>query len=123
MLNRQHGYVVRNGMLDSYDPTPATTLAAIWDINPSASFVGTYRESGEVAAKRHGFLQKPDGSLAITFDFICQDSVGCAGAPFGTVAFATIAFGLDARGVIVGQYSLVNGGAPHGFVALPVDVN
>jgi hypothetical protein len=49
--------------------------------------------------------------------------MGCAGAPFGTVAFATIAFGLDARGVIVGQYSLVNGGAPHGFVALPVDVN
>jgi hypothetical protein len=123
MLNRQHGYVVRNGMLDSYDPTPATTLAAIWDINPSASFVGTYRESGEVAAKRHGFLQRPDGSLAITFDFSCQDSMGCAGAPFGTVAFATIAFGLDARGVIVGQYSLVNGGAPHGFVALPVDVN
>jgi hypothetical protein len=123
MFNRQHGYVVRNGMLEPYDPTPATTLTAIWDINPSQQFVGTYRESGEVAAKRHAFLQKPDGSLPITLDFTCQESTGCAGAPFGTVAFATVAFGVNPDSVIVGHYLLVNGGAVHGFVAIPSDTN
>jgi hypothetical protein len=119
MLNQQHGYLVRNGMFESYDPTPATTLTAIWDINPRQQFVGTYRESGEPLAKRHGFLQSPDGSAAMTLDFVCQELEGCAGAPFGTPAFATVAFGVNPDGVIVGQYVLVNGGAPHGFVARP----
>jgi len=123
MLNQQHGYLVRNGMLESYDPTAATTVTAIWDINASQQFVGTYRESGEAAAKRHAFLQRLDDSAPITFDFICQESAGCAGAPFGTVAFATVAFGLNPQGVIVGQYVLVSGGAPHGFVAIPRDMN
>ena len=49
----------------------------------------------------------------------CQDPAGCAGGPLGTVAFATIAYGLNPDGVIVGQYSLTNGGTPHGFVAMP----
>jgi hypothetical protein len=123
MSNQQHGYVVRNGELTPYDPTPATTLSAIWDINPGQQFVGTYRESGEVAAKRHAFLQNPDGSAPINLDFTCQQPAGCAGAPFGTVAFATVAFGINPRGVVVGQYLLVNGGAPHGFVAIPADTN
>jgi hypothetical protein len=123
MSNRQHGYVVRNAMLEPYDPTPATTLTAIWDINPGQQFVGTYRELGEVAAKRHAFLQHPDGSLPITFDFTCQEPTGCAGTPIGTVAFATVAFGVNPDGIIVGQYALANGGAPHGFVAPPADTN
>lgn len=123
MSGHQRGYVVRNGMFEPYDPTPTATLTAIWDVNPSKQFVGTYRESGEVASKRHAFAQHPDGSAPITFDFTCQDLEGCAGAPFGTVAYATIAFGVSPEGVIVGQYALVNGGAPHGFVAVPVDLN
>ena len=118
MLNQQHGYLVRNGMIESYDPTAATTVTAIWDINASQQFVGTYRESGELAAKRHAFVQKLDDSAPITLDFICQESAGCAGAPLGTVAFATVAFGINPQGVVVGQYVLANGGAPHGFVAI-----
>jgi probable HAF family extracellular repeat protein len=123
MSNRQHGYVVRDAMLEAYDPTPTTTVTAIWDINPGQQFVGTYRELGEVAAKRHAFLQNPDGSLPITFDFTCQETTGCAGAPRGTVAFATVAFGVNPDALIVGQYLLVNGGAPHGYVAIPADTN
>ena len=119
MTNRQRGYVVRNGMLESYDPTPSTNLTAIWDISPRKQFVGTYREDGEVTAKRHAFVQQPDGSVPITLDFTCEDAAGCAGAPFGTVAFATTAFGINPNGVIVGQYVLVTGGALHGFVAIP----
>jgi hypothetical protein len=45
-----------------------------------------------------------------------------AGAPLGTTAFATIAYGINADGVVVGQYALGNGGAVHGFVAIPPDV-
>ena len=95
MLNRQHGYIVRDGMLESYDPTGSTNLTATWDINPRKEFVGTYREAGEPATKRHAFLQQLDGSAPITFDFTCEVSGGCNGAPFGTVAFATTAFGVN----------------------------
>jgi hypothetical protein len=123
MANRQHGYVVRNGMLESYDPTFTSTTTAIWDINPSQQFVGTYRESGEPTAKRHAFAQRADGSAPLTFDFTCQNVDGCPGAPYGAVAFATIAYGVNPQGVIVGQYVPVSGDAPHAFVAIPEDVN
>jgi probable HAF family extracellular repeat protein len=119
MFNQQHGYLVRDGAFTSYDPTDVTTLTATWDMNASQQFVGTFRESGELLTKRHAFLQNPDSPAPIRLDFTCQDMGGCAGAPFGTVAFATIAFGLNPQGVIVGQYLLANGGVPHGFVAMP----
>jgi hypothetical protein len=120
---QQHGYTVRNGIFEPYDPTPTTNLTAIWDINPSQQFVGTYREGGENSARRHGFLQNPDGSAPVIFDFTCQEATGCAGAPFGTVALATVAFGVNPDGIIVGQYVLTNGGLAHGFVAVPSDRN
>ena len=126
MDNLQHGYVLRDGMLEPYDatsvppdPTKVPPLTAIWDINPGRQFVGTYRETGEPMAKRHGFVQNPDEPKPITLDFTCQDPAGCAGVPLGSVAFATIAYGLNPDGVIVGQYSLTNGGTPHGFIAVP----
>jgi probable HAF family extracellular repeat protein len=122
MLNQQHGYVVRDGMLEPYDPTSTTSLTAIWDMNTSQHFVGTYRESGEAAARRHAFVQSSDGAAAVTFDFTCQEVDGCAGgASFGTVAFATVAFGISPDGVVVGQYVIVSGGAIHAFVAIPPD--
>lgn len=120
MTNQQHGYVVRDGMLTAYDPDGAN-LTAIWDINPSQQFVGTFRYAGEPASKRHGFVQTPDSSAAITLDFTCEDPAGCAGAPPGTVAFATVALGVNPDGLVVGQYALVAGGALHGFVAVPSD--
>ena len=122
MANQQHGYLVRNGMLESYDPTAATNLTAIWDINAGQQFVGTYRELGEPAAKRHGFLQNPPASEGsappppITLDVHFLDA---AGHPVN--AFATIAFGINPDGVVVGQYALISGGAPHGFIAIPPD--
>jgi hypothetical protein len=119
MSNQQHGHVVRDGMLAPYDPDGAN-LTAIWDINPSQQFVGTFRYSGEPPAKRHGFLQNAGSLAPITLDFTCEPT-GCAGAPLVTVAFATIAFGVNSGGVVVGQYALVSGGAVHGFVAIPPD--
>lgn len=128
MTNRARGYVVRDGMLEPYDatlpPTSTTTaaLTAIWDMNARQQFVGTYRAAGEPLTKRHGFLQNPDGSAPVTLDFTCQEPLGCAGASFGSVAFSTIAFGINPSGVIVGQYQRVSGGAAHGFIAIPSNI-
>jgi hypothetical protein len=109
-------------MLEPYDVTPTATSTAIWDMNPRQQFVGLYREAGEVAAKRHGFVQRADGSAAITLDFTCEEAAGCAGAPFGTVAFFTAAFGINSSGVVVGQYAITNGGTAHAFVAIPSEL-
>ena len=98
---RRHGFVVNDGVFHSYDAIPgSSTLTAIWDINPSQVFVGTYIDS----TGRHGFLQLPDGSAAVKVD------------PPGSTA--TTAFGINPSGVIVGQY--LAGGVVHGFVAVPV---
>ena len=121
MSAQQHGYVLQDGMLTPYD-APGANLTAIWDINSSRQFVGTFRSSDEPLAKRHGFLQNPGGDAPVTLDFTCGEVSGCAGAPFGSVAFATIAFGVNADGIVVGQYALVNGGAVRGFLAIPPDM-
>ena len=114
MGNQQHGLLVQGGVFQSYDPTSAATLTAIWDMDPSQQFVGTYRVAGEPGAKRHGFLQlpaTPDGEFpaAINVDF--------------PGAFATIIFGINPDGQMVGQYTLVSGGPAHGFAAVPTTNN
>lgn len=120
MSNQTHGYVVRDGLLVPYDPAGAN-LTQIWDINPGQQFVGTFRYAGDLPAKRHGFVQDPGGAAPTTLDFTCQEPTGCAGAPLGTVAFATIAFGVNSGGVVVGHYAVEMGGPVHGFVAIPSD--
>jgi len=114
MGNQQHGLLVQGGVFQSYDPTSTTTLTAIWDMDPSQQFVGTYRVAGEPGPKRHGFLQlpaTPDGGFPapINIDF--------------PGAFATIVFGINPDGVMVGQYSLISGGPAHGFAAVPTTNN
>jgi len=114
MNSQQHGFLVRDGMFQPYDPTSTTILTAIWDMNPSQHFVGTYIDAGA----RHGFLQLPDGSAPIKVDVTFQDASGNV-----VTALATIAFGINPDGVIVGQYTVVSGGAIHGFAAMPVSTN
>src|SRR5262249_3849020 len=114
MGGQQHGYLVQDGMLNTYDPTAHTNLTAIWDINPDQTFVGAHREKGEPGPKRHGFLQPADGSAPVSLD------VSFINASGNTVtAFATVVFGINPGTVIVGQYSLVPNGPLHGFVAFP----
>lgn len=120
--NRGRGYVVRDGMFEPWDATPTATVTAIWDVGPNQHLVGVYREVGDPATKRHGFVQRLDGAPAITLDFTCQEAAGCAGAPLGTVAFFTAAFGINANGIVVGQYAITNGGLAHAFVAIPTSV-
>jgi uncharacterized membrane protein len=101
MTGRRHGFVVENGVFQSYDVSDST-LTAIWDVNPEREFVGTYVDS---AGNRHGFLQRPNRSLPVTIDY-----------PGAT---ATIVYGINPDGVMVGQYSAA--GRVHGFLAVPVE--
>jgi hypothetical protein len=123
MNNQSKGYLIRSGLFEPFDATLSANLTAIWDMNPNQHFVGNYRETGEPTTKRHGFVARVGDPVTVTLDFQCDDPAGCAGAPFGTVAASTNAFGINPDGVVVGQYQLVLGGLQHGFVALPPDTN
>ena len=101
MTGHQHGYIVRNGLLQTYD-VPNSTLTTIWDVNPEEELVGTYKDS---SGKQHGFLQFPRGSAPITIDY--------------PNAVATVAMGLNPEGTIVGQYTDTTGHT-HGLLAVPV---
>jgi uncharacterized membrane protein len=101
MNNHRHGFQVQNRVFQSFD-VPGSQLTAIWDINPSRQFVGTYVDG---AGHRHGFLQLPDGSAPFNLDF--------------PGAASTVAFGINPDGVIVGQY--LASGHLHGFVAVPAE--
>ena len=118
MGGQQRGYIVRNGTLEAYDASVDANLTAIWDMNPSGQFVGTFRRANEVAARRHGFLDNGDGSTPVTLDVTITDASGNT-----VTALATIAFGINPNGVIVGQYTLVAGGPVRGFVAIPQSSN
>jgi hypothetical protein len=100
MTGQQHGYVLRNRVLEPYN-VPGSTSTVVWDVNPGLEFAGTY-VSG--TGKRHGFLQLPDGSAPADVDF--------------PGAVATVAMGINAGGVIVGQYT-DTAGRTHGLLAIP----
>jgi hypothetical protein len=102
MTGHQHGYILRNGTLQTYD-VPGSTFTTVWDINPEQELVGTYKDT---AGKQHGFLQLPGGSAPITVDY--------------PNAVATIAMGLNPQGAIVGQYTDTTGHT-HGLLAAPVN--
>jgi hypothetical protein len=102
--NPRRGFVIRNGAFQAYDAAPGNILTALWDINPGQQFVGTYIASNGI---RHGLLQNPDSPSSINVD------------PPG--AAATIAFGINPAGVIVGQYTAA--GKTHSYVAIPTGTN
>ena len=98
---RRHGFVVRDGVFESYDvPSASIKLTAIWDVNPRGQFVGTYVD----ATGRHGFLQNPAEWAPVQIDVPGQTG--------------TVVFGINPEGAIVGSYSI--GSQSHGFVAIPV---
>ena len=118
MSNQQRGYLVRDGVFEAYDPSTDAALTAIWDMNPAGEFVGTFRRASEAAARRHGFVDPGDGSAPVTLDVMLTDSSGST-----VTALATVAFGINPDGVVVGQYTLVAGGTVRGFVAMPLNSN
>jgi len=97
-----HGYVVRNGVLRTYD-VPGPLQTNIYDINPSGDFVGIYIGSG---GHRHGFLQPADGSAPITLTY--------------PGAVHTRAYGINPGEDVVGHY-IDTSGTTHGFLAVPAE--
>ena len=109
MPNHQHGYFLRNGVLETYD-VPNSKLTVVWDINPGEEAVGTFIDQAGI---QHGFVQLPDGSAPITLDVPST-------APLNAVL--TIAMGINSGGAIVGQYRDTRGHT-HGFLAVPATTN
>ena len=107
MTSHQHGYVLKDGVLETYD-VPNSTLTAIWDVNPGQEMVGTYKDS---AGKQHGFVQFPDGSAPITLDVPSTP-------PFNAVS--SLAMGVNSGGAVIGQYTDTSGHT-HGFLAVPAN--
>lgn len=98
-MMKTHGFKVTSGVFHSYDFCQSCLLTAIWDVSPNEEFVGTYVDS---AGHRFGFAQFL-GGLSVTLEF--------------PGAAATIAWGVNPEGAIVGQY--VEDGVTHGFLAVP----
>jgi hypothetical protein len=98
MPPHDHGYVIQNGNFQSFD-VPASTLTWAWDINPSGSIVGEFKDLTGVF---HGFLRTAAGYMSIDF-------------PAG---IGTHAFGINPGGAIVGAYTDSNN-VTHGFLAVP----
>jgi hypothetical protein len=101
MTGHTHGYVLRNGMLQTYD-VPNSLITVAFDINPKEDLVGSYKDT---SGKVHGFLQPADGSAPITIDY--------------PNAVSTTAGGLNPEGAIVGTYTDTKGHT-HGFLATSV---
>jgi hypothetical protein len=107
MTNQTHGYVLENGVLQTYD-VPGSSSTTLWDINPEKTMVGTYTDSS-AHPRQHGLLQLPDGSAPITVD-------APSTAPFNAVR--TVYQGINPAGAMTGQYTDTMGHT-HGLLALP----
>ena len=104
-----HGYILRNGMLQTWD-FPDSTSTNIWDIDPEEDFVGNYTD---LAQKSHGFLQPRDGSAPVTLDYHDEQI---------TTVKGTTALGMNPEGAIVGNYTDTTGHI-HGYLAMPIHGN
>ncbi len=91
----QQGFLIDDGVFKPLFVGDIPTRAA-WDMNPAGEIVGVYRNS----AGLHGFVLRDEVYVAIDF-------------PGAT---ATRAFGINARGDVVGRYTATDG-TNHGFVA------
>jgi hypothetical protein len=102
MPSHDHGYVIQNGNFQPFD-VPDSTLTWAWDITPSGSIVGEFRDAAGVF---HGFLRTAAGYTSIDFP----------------AAIGTHAIGINPGGAIVGTYTDTNN-ATHGFLAVPADAD
>jgi len=96
-----HGFVFSQGHFTSFDvPVAGATVTQPNDINASGQFVGTYIDANGVL---HGFLMAAGTFTTLDFPGAGQTS----------------AWGINSAGQIVGNYSIVPNGVPHGFLAQP----
>ena len=102
MPSHDHGYLIQNGHFQPFD-VPGSTLTWAWDINPSGTIIGEFRDAAGVF---HGFLRTAAGYTSIDFP----------------AAIGTHAIGINPGGAIVGTYTDTNN-VTHGFLATPTEEN
>ena len=118
MENRQHGYLVKDGMLAAYDPDGAD-LTAIWDINSSGQFVGVFRYPTDLATKRHGFLKDPDTWPRFSSISRARNSRAVPARRCTPSRSRRLLSASTRAGSLSASTSIVSGGPAHGFVAFP----
>jgi uncharacterized membrane protein len=82
----------------TFDVPGATQGTFAFGVNTAGKIVGYYRDSSDV---NHGFLRDTSGNIT-TIDYPGQGATGVAG--------------ISSSGVMVGNYSLINGAPIHGFL-------
>jgi uncharacterized membrane protein len=90
----QRGFVIVDGVFTPLFLDATTPALAAWDVNPAGEIVGVYSKAGV-----HGFVLSGDGYATLDFPGAAQ----------------TRAFGINARGDVVGTYIAADG--THGFLA------
>lgn len=95
------GFLVEDGAFTPFRIVPGAFTAA-WDMSPSGQIAGVYADA---AGRIHGFVRSGD-------DHVTLDVSGVTGVT------ATRAFGINARGDVVGAY--VAGGRTHAYLATPI---
>jgi uncharacterized membrane protein len=91
----QRGFVIADGVFTPLFLDATTPALAAWDVNPAGKIVGVYSKAGV-----HGFVLSGDGYATLDVPRAAQ----------------TRAFGINARGDVVGSY-LGTDGKTHGFLA------
>jgi len=92
----QRGFVIADGVFTPLFLDATTPALAAWDINPAGEIVGVYSNAAGV----HGFVLGGDGYTTLDFPGASQ----------------TRAFGINARGDVVGTYIAADN-TTHGFLA------
>ncbi len=107
MDNQTQGYMIENGVFTSF-MVPGSNATSAWDVNPDGAIVGLY----SIGTTLRGFLRTEDG-----------DDDDSDEATYTTIHYpgssVTRAFGINARGDIVGNYRL--GGVTYAFLAREVE--
>lgn len=93
------GYLLEDGVFTSFRIVPGRATAA-WDMSPSGQITGVYSDA---AARVHGFVRSGEDHVPLDVP----------------AATATRAFGINARGDVVGSYVAADG-TTHAFLARPV---
>ena len=113
-------YLVQDGMLTPYDPEGAD-LTAIWDINASGQFVGSFRYATDPPTKRHGFLKDPASRTPIQFDFSARTGRAVPARQWARWRSRPLLTASTRAGSSLASPQFVSLGPAHGFVAFPPD--